>query len=325
MQRYAVAFGAGCAAAFLFAVSAEASPLAMTLAYLAPLPIMIATIGWGLDAGAIAAAVSVAGLTLIAEPLSGMLYAASVAVPAFLLSAFATTPLDRYLPARFSSLPQFPSIGAIVTLAAIVGMLGAAAVLTTVIVVYHGYAEGAAAVAQGLTAMAADAFEDVPDGEQVKAFVAVLIRIGPAAIAGSTLLMLCINLYAAARSVQLSHRLQRPWLDLPTSFRMPAALGALLIAAAAAAWVLPAPASQYVSILAGGLGAAFALQGLAVAHALSRGLKLRLLMLVALYACCLLRAKFTLPVLALLGVVDAFTRLRDRASALPTVKPTLQK
>ena len=55
MQRYAVAFGAGCAAAFLFAVSAESSPLAMLLAYLAPLPIMIATLGWGLDAGAIAA------------------------------------------------------------------------------------------------------------------------------------------------------------------------------------------------------------------------------------------------------------------------------
>ena len=124
MQRYAVAIGAGCAAAFLFAVSAEASPLAMTLAYLAPLPIMIATLGWGLDAGAIAAAVSVAGLALIAEPLSRHAVRGVGGCPAFLLSAFATTPLDRYLPPRFSSLPQFPSIGAIVTLAAIVGMLG---------------------------------------------------------------------------------------------------------------------------------------------------------------------------------------------------------
>ena len=49
--RFAVAIGAGCAAAFLFAVSAQTSPLAMTLAYLAPLPIMIATMGWGVDAG----------------------------------------------------------------------------------------------------------------------------------------------------------------------------------------------------------------------------------------------------------------------------------
>jgi hypothetical protein len=323
MQRYAVAFGAGCAAAFLFAVSAEASPLAMALAYLAPLPIMIATIGWGVDAGAIAAAASVAGLTLIAEPLSGMLYAASVAVPAWLIAAFAVTPVARYLPARFSSLPQYPSIGAIVTLAAIVGMLGVAGVLTTVVVVYHGYAEGAQAVAQGIAAMAADAFDG--DGEAAKAFADSMVRVGPAAIAGSTLLMLCVNLYAAARSVQLSHRLKRPWLDLPTSFRMPASLGVVMIACAAAAWALPAPASQYVSIVAGGLGAAFAFQGLAVAHALSRGLKLRTLMLVALYACCFVRAKYTLPVLALLGVVDACTRLRVRAAVLPTPKPNLQK
>ncbi len=109
LQRYAVAFGAGCAAAFLFAVSAEASALAMALAYLAPLPIMIATMGWGLDAGAIAAAASVAGLTLIAEPLSGMLFAASVAFPAWLLAAFAVTPARPLSPAAlFAGRRPFP-------------------------------------------------------------------------------------------------------------------------------------------------------------------------------------------------------------------------
>ena len=325
LQRYAVAFGAGCAAAFLFAVSAEASALAILLAYLAPLPIMIATMGWGLDAGAIAAAASVAGLSLIAEPLSGMLFAASVAFPAWLLAAFAVTPVARYLPQRFLPSSPFPSIGAIVTLASLIGMLGATAVLTTVIVIYHGYAEGAQAVTQALASMAADALDDPGDGAAAQAFAAALVRIGPAAIAGSTLLMLCINLYAAARSVQLSHRLARPWLDLPTSLWLPAPLGLVAIACGAAAWALPDPAAQYLSIVAGGLGAAFVFQGLAVAHALSRGLKLRPLMLIALYACCVLRTQYTLPVLALLGAVDAFTRLRVRAAVLPAPKPTLQK
>jgi len=328
IQRYAVAFGAGCAAAFLFAVSAQASPLAMLLAYLAPLPIMIASMGWGLDAGAIAAAASVAGLSLIAEPLSGMLFAASVAAPAWLLAAFAATPLSRYLPRRLSSLPPYPTIGAIATLAAIIGMLGAAAVLTTVIVIFRGYPQGAEAVTQALTAMAADAFameDGRADVEASKAFAEMIVRIGPSAIAGSTLLMLCVNLYAAARSVQLSHRLQRPWLDLPTSLWISAPLGAVMIVCAAAVWALPAPASQYFTIVVGGVGAAFALQGLAVAHALSRGLKLRTLMLIALYACCFLRAKYTLPVLALIGVVDAFTKLRVRAAILPTPRPTMQK
>ena len=260
---------------------------------------------------------------VIAEPLSGMLYAASVALPAWLIAAFAATPPAGYLPSRFSSrLPPFASTGAVVTLASIVAMTGAAATLTAIIVTYRGYAEGARAVSESLAAMAADAFAD---GATAKEFANALVRIGPAAIAGSTLLMLSVNLYAAARSVQLSHRLARPWADLPTSLWLPAPLGLVAVLSAAAAWVLPAPASQYALVVAGGLGAAFAFQGLAVAHALSRGLRLRMLMLVALYACCLLRAKYTLPVLALLGVVDAFTRLRVRAAVLPTPKPTRHK
>ena len=85
------------------------------------------------------------------------------------------------------------------------------------------------------------------------------------------------------------------------------------------------PAAQYFSTGAGGLGGALVLQGLAVAHALSRGLKMRPLMLVALYACCVLRAKYTLPVLAALGVLDGFLRLRSRAALIPTPTTTGQK
>ena len=48
-------------------------------------------------------------------------------------------------------------------------------------------------------------------------------------------------------------------------------------------------------------------------------------MLVALYACCVLRAKYTLPVLAALGLIDAFARLRARAGFLPAPKPTTHK
>ncbi len=85
LHRFVVAIGAGCAAALLFAVSAQSSILAMALAYLAPLPIMIATLGWGLDAGAIAAAISIAVLAVVAEPVSALVFAASVAAPAWAL------------------------------------------------------------------------------------------------------------------------------------------------------------------------------------------------------------------------------------------------
>ena len=48
-------------------------------------------------------------------------------------------------------------------------------------------------------------------------------------------------------------------------------------------------------------------------------------MLVALYACCVLRATYTLPVLAALGLLDAFARLRARAAFTPAPKPTTHK
>jgi len=120
--------------------------------------------------------------------------------------------------------------------------------------------------------------------------------------------------------VQLSQGLGRPWLDIPTGLRVSWPLGVALIVCAGGAYALPAPASQYFAIGVGGLGAAFVLQGLASAHALSRGLALRPVMLVLLYACCLLRAKYILPVLAVLGLVDAFARLRTRAAFLPAPK-----
>jgi Predicted membrane protein (DUF2232) len=322
--RFVVAIGAGCAAALLFAVSAETSPLAMALAYLAPLPIMIATLGWGLDSGAVAAAVSVVALGLLAEPVSGLMFAASVAGPAWALAAFAVAPFGRYFE-RGSDPTTRASVGSIVILAATIGMLGAAAALTTMIVVYGGYAKGVSKVSEVLAALVGDAFEGGPESLSAREFAQSLVRFGPAAIAASTMLMLCVNLYAAARSTQLSRRLGRAWPDLPRSLSLPWPLGVVLFACAAGAYALPAPASQYISIGAGGLGGAFVLQGLAVAHALSRGLKMRPVMLTALYACCVLRAQYTLPVVAALGVVDAFARLRARPAFLPAPKPNMHK
>ncbi len=325
LHRFVVAIGAGCAAALLFAVSAQSSVLAMALAYLAPLPIMIATLGWGLDAGAIAGGISVAALALLAEPLSALLFAASVAGPAWALGAFAITPVARYFRWHKPDAPVHPSVGAVVTLAALFGIVGSAAVLTTIIVVYGGYREGARQVASAVAALAADAFDGAPDQLTAREFADALVRFGPPAIAASTLMMLCVNLYAAARSTQLSRNLPRPWPDLPTSLSLPWPLGVAFLACLAAFYALPSPAAQYFSVGAGGLGGALALQGLAVAHALSRGLKMRPLMLVALYACCVLRAKYTLPVLAALGLLDGFLRLRSRAALIPTPTPTGQK
>ena len=326
LHRFVVAIGAGCAAALLFAVSAQSSVLAMALAYLAPLPIMIATLGWGLDAGAIAGVISVAALALLSEPLSALLFAASVAGPAWALAAFAITPIARYFRGHKPDAPVHPSVGAVVTLAAVFGIIGSAGGADD----HHRRLRGLSTRARARSPRPSPPSRPTPStarrtNSTARDFADALVRFGPPAIAASTLMMLCVNLYAAARSTQLSHNLPRPWPDLPTSLALPWPLGVAFLACLALAYALPSPAAQYFSIGAGGLGGALVLQGLAVAHALSRGLKMRPLMLVALYACCVLRAKYTLPVLAALGLIDGFLRLRSRAALIPTPTTTGQK
>ena len=325
LHRFVIAIGAGCAAALLFAVSAQSSLLAMTLAYLAPLPIMIATLGWGLDGGAIAAAISIAVLAVVAEPLSALVFAGSVAVPAWVLAAFSITPLARYLRRLKPEASVHAPVGAIVSLAALLGMLGGVAVLTTVIVVYGGYQEGARHVADAITALAGDAFENAPGNLTAREFADALVRYGPPAIAGSTLMMLCVNLYAAARSTQFSRNLPRPWPDVPTSLALPWPVGVAFLALPCGLLRPARPDGAIFLHRRRRPRGALALQGLAVAHALSRGLKMRPLMLVALYACCILRAKYTLPVLAALGIIDGFLKLRSRAALIASPSPTGQK
>jgi hypothetical protein len=249
-------------------------------------------------------------------------FAGSVAVPAWALAAFSVSPLARYFKRLKPDAPVHAPVGAIISLAALLGMLGSLAVLTTVIVIYGGYREAARHVAESITTLAGDAFDGAPGNLTAREFADALVRYGPPAIAASTLMMLCVNLYAAARSTQLSRNLPRPWPDLPTSLALPWPVGVAFLACLGGAYALPAPTAQYFSIGVGGLGVALALQGLAVAHALSRGLKMRPLMLIALYACCVLRAKYTLPVLAALGIIDGFLKLRSRAALIASPTPT---
>jgi hypothetical protein len=319
VNRIGVPIGAGLAAALLFVVTTKGTAIAMALAYLAPLPIMIATLGWGALGGAFACGLACACVAAVVEPLSGLLFALTIALPGWALASFAILPGAR-LPWRRNGAagPEWISVGAIVTLAAAFGALIGLGALATLIVVYGGYDKGLQSFADALEPAIEEATGGaaiLPEGESANDFALSIVRLSPAAIAGSTLLMFCVNLYAAARSAALSHRLRRPWPDLPSQFALPPALAAVALAALALAFALPAPASQLAWIVAGALGAAFVLQGLAVLHALSRGVWMRPGLLAALYFCCLVRSNWTLPAVAIVGLIESFASLRARAAA----------
>ena len=318
INRFGLPIGAGLASALLFVVTVKGTAIALALAYLAPLPIMIATLGWGLLSGAVAAGIASACVAAGVEPLSGLLFGVTVALPGWALAAISLAPGFR-LPWRRNEPPQeWMPVGAIVTLAAAFAALVGFGGLTALIVVYGGYENGLQAFVAALAPaieQAAGAGAILPEGESIDDFTLSIVRFSPAAIAGSTMLMSCVNLYAAARSTRLSHRLRRPWPDLPASLLLPASVAVLAVAVLALAFTLPTPADQFAWVVAGPLSAAFVLQGLAVLHALSRGLPLRPWLLGALYVCCAMRSNWTLPAIAFIGVVESFATLRARAAA----------
>ncbi|MGO8800330.1 MAG: hypothetical protein ACLQE9_20840 [Roseiarcus sp.] len=325
MQRLGMAVGAGLAAALLFAVMAKGTWLAMALAYLAPLPIMIAALGWGLDMGALAAAIASAAAALLVDPLSGGLFAVSIALPAWLLSFVCATPRDRLPPFRGAATGGqrwFP-VGAIVTVAALIGAVVGAGALASLVLVYGGYRKGVDALAAEFVPVFQDALDGVmtlPGGVTVEEFAALVVRLSPAVLAATTCLMLCANLYAGARAVQLSQRLKRPWPNLPEALVLPQFLGIGLIACVGFALGLAGAASHVAWIGAGALGCAYAMQGLATIHSLSRGLSFRIPMLAAIYLVCAVTSPWSLPALDLVGLVESLLSLRARRAAAANFK-----
>jgi hypothetical protein len=330
LNRIGMGIGAGLASALLFVVTVQGTALALALAYLAPLPIMIATLGWGVDAGLVALCAACAVVAGAIEPFSGMLFGLTVALPAWGLAAFATLhgspwSLDSFrrppvasAPLRPSAAPSAgPGVGTLVVVAAGIGIAIGAGALVAMIVVYGGYQKGVETVATFLRPAIEEALgpSNLPDGFSLDDILRLVVKFSPPAIACSTTLMFAVNLYAAARSAQLSQRLTRSWPDVPTSLVLPPALGAILIVALGTWLAAPEPTSQFAALFVGGLGVVYVLQGLAVLHALSRRVRGRPALIAALYVACLVAPKWVLPAVATIGLIESVASLRARAAA----------
>jgi Predicted membrane protein (DUF2232) len=332
---YAAAVGAGFASALLFSLVNQATAFAIALAYLSPLPIMIAVLGFGRMAGVVAtvvAALAVFGIAIIQHPaegrggvvdaaaLSGLTFAFSLGLPALWLSFLAalsrpkgssswsiTTGAGRSFARDYCPLERLLTYG--------VAISATVAVVATIYVAFrHGGFEASLALAEAavtpvLESLVADV--SLPHGIDTHSVARLIILAAPPAVAASTLLMLMLNLWLAGRVAEVSGRLPRPWPDIPRELGLPRPY-ALVFAAAVAASFIGGFAGLISTIVAAALGMGFALQGLAVIHDLSRGSKFRTLLLILIYVCLSLLMPWPLLPLVLIGLVDSALSLRDR-------------
>ncbi|RIY03521.1 DUF2232 domain-containing protein [Aureimonas flava] len=305
MNRTALPIGlvAGLAAALLFAGLVTQSPGAVVLALAAPVPVLIASLGWGSRAGFIAAGTSAVAIASFMESiLSGAAMLLGSGLPAAVIGHMAGLARPRE---DGTSLDWYPLSRLLFALVAI------AAATVVVLGALLGYD------AAGLEAAVTDALSSQPDSpisdpQQVQSFVRLVVAAIPFVQPTLTVLTLAACLYVAAAIVRLSGRLQRPKDDIPATAGLPR-IALPLFALALAASFLPGTAGTLGAVVAGAFGTGFTLVGLATMHRRTRERPARGLVLFSAYGAIFL---LTFPLLAFL-VLGVFDTARNRGADNP--------
>ena len=311
MQFGLIGIGAGAAAALLFASVTSGVWLSIPLFYLAPLPIMIAGLGWSHWAALIAALTGALALAVAFGPVFFFSFLAGAGLPAWWLGylAMLARPLGN---GGAAALEWYPP-GRLVVWAAILGGL-------VVVIAIPNFGLDAESFRAGLrnalthilrveTDAPANAPLKMPGVSNAGRLVDFLVAAIPPAAAVLATITNVLNLWLAARIVKFSGLLKRPWPPL-AAMTFPRTLTAALAIAVALSFV-----GSLIGIVAGVLSAsllmAYGVLGFAVLHAITRGMASRIFLLGGVYLAVLVLGW---PVLALclLGLIEAVIDLRAR-------------
>src|SRR3954454_8939031 len=305
-----IALVAGAASALMFASIVSGALTSLLLFYLAPLPLMVAALGWGpLSAGIGGLAASI-GLGAIFGLPYCLAFVLTVAVPACWLGHLAL--LGRSVPASAATVdPAVPAamewypvgrillwtagFAALTTMAALLTLGGDAASIT-------------AALRRGLLRIMGVRDPASPSGD-AEHFVDALVAMAPAGAAIVAMMTLTLNLWLAAKITATSGRLHRPWPDIKSAALPPMTLAGLALALALC--FTGGLLAMLGQIASSALMMAYALIGFAVLHTLTLAMKSRALWLGATYAVVLV---FGWPAVAMvgLGLADAVFGFRQR-------------
>lgn len=309
MQLILIGIGAGVVTALLFASVASGALLSIFLFYLAPLPILIAALGWSHWAALIAAVTAAAGLAAFLSPFFFITFLIGIGLPAWWLGYLAL--LARPADGAAGAMEWYPA-GRIVVWAAILGAGVVIAAIPNFGLDEDSFRSGLRNVFERMlrtqTRGAADGPLSVPGVDATK-LVSFLVAVIPLAGAVLATITSILNLWLAARIVKVSGLLKRPWPSLPDMEFPP--LAPALLAVAIAGTFLPGIGGTVASILAASLSMAYGILGFAVLHSITRAAKARALLLGTAYAAVLV---FGWPVLlvAMLGLADTIFNFRGR-------------
>jgi hypothetical protein len=295
----------------LFASVTSGVWLSIPLFYLAPLPLMIAGLGWSHWAAATAGLTGALALAVAFGPIFFFTFMAGAGIPAWWLCylAMLARPVGN---GGTPTLEWYPP-GRLVIWAAVLAAL-------VVIVAIPNFGTDADSFHTALrnalmhmlrveTDTPTDAAPAIPGVTNAGRLVDFLVTAIPPAAAVLANITNVLNLWLAARIVKFSGLLKRPWPPL-AAITFPK-----LLTAALALAVIVSFLGGLIGIVAGVLSAsllmAYGVLGFAVLHAITQGMGARAFVIGGVYASVLV---FGWPVLAVcaLGLIEATTDLRAR-------------
>ena len=306
-----IAMAAGCASALMFASIVSGALISLLLFYLAPLPLMMAALGWGPLSAAIGGISAATGLGAIFGLPYCIAFVLTVALPAWWLGHLALLgrPVANGVSSGNGASPVAPDLEWYPVGRILIWVAGFAALTTMAAMLTLGTDAAAitGALRRGLLRIIGQS--DPASSAEIEQRIDPLVSIAPAAAALVAMLTLTLNLWLAAKITATSARLHRPWPDLKSAALPPMTLAALCVAIAFCfAGGLLAILGQIVTAA---LMMAYAFTGFAVLHTLTLASKNR-----AIWLCCtyvlVMVIGWPILVMVALGLADAIFGFRQR-------------
>jgi hypothetical protein len=312
LQIALVGLGAGAAAALLFASVTSGTWMSVPLFYLAPLPIMIAGLGWSHWSALVAGFAASAALGAAFGGIFFFAFLAGAGIPAWwlvYLALLARPGNDSIAPgdaaAGTAALEWYPP-GRLIVWAGILAAL-------VVIVAIPTFGTDAETFRTGLRTALSSMFkggtEDGQLSETALRNLDRLIEFLPPAAAVIATITSVFNLWLAARIVKFSGRLTRPWPALAAMTFPKMTLPAL--AAAVGLSFFDSMVGILAEVVTAGLLMAYGILGFAVLHTITQGVRSRPFLLGGLYASVMIIG-WPILVLSLLGIFETAYELRAR-------------
>jgi hypothetical protein len=307
MMGLLTALAAGLASATMFASIVSGALMSLVLFYLAPLPLMVAALGFGSTTALIGGVAAALGLGAVFGLPYMAAFALTVALPAWWLGHLALLARPASAdpqPANAAPMLDWYPVGRIMVWIALF------AALTTVSALFTLGTDAetiTAALRRGLMRILGARPDGASSGD-LERVVDALVVIAPAAATAIAMMTLTFNLWLAARVTLASGRLNRPWPDLRATALPRTVLFALL--AGLVLCFTGGLVALVAQIASAALLMAYGMTGFAVLHTLTQAYSGRAFVLGATYAATLF---IGWPLLGMvgLGLADAVFNIRQ--------------